>query len=58
MGANFVNVGIGTQHIFQTWKEDKSVDMEVLTMNEHLSISGRPQCQTSQLYLCFIAFYN
>ena len=34
-----VNVGIKTQHIFQSWKEDKSSDMDVMNMYEHLSVS-------------------
>ena len=34
-----VNVGIKTQHIFQSWKEDKSIDMDVLNMYKHLSVS-------------------
>ena len=25
-----VNVGIKTQHIFQSWKEDKSIDMDIM----------------------------
>ena len=33
-----VNVGIKTQHIFQSWKEDKSSDMDVMNMYEHLSV--------------------
>ena len=34
-----VNVGIKTQHIFQSLKEDKSSDMDVMNMYEHLSVS-------------------
>ena len=34
-----VNVGIKTQHKFQSWKEDKSSDMDVMNMYEHLSVS-------------------
>ena len=32
-----VNVGIKTQHLFQSWKEDKSIYMDVLNMYKHLS---------------------
>ena len=37
-----VNVGIKTQHIFQSWKEDKSIDMDVLNIYKHLSMSICP----------------
>ena len=34
-----VNVDMKTKHIFQSWEEDKSIDMDVLNMYEHLSVS-------------------
>ena len=34
--VNFCNK---TQHIFQSWKEDNSIDMDVLNMYKHLSVS-------------------
>ena len=50
-----VNVGIKTQHIFQSWKEDKSSDMDVMNMYEHLSVSIWPQSQITEIHLCFKA---
>ena len=50
-----VNVGIKTQHKFQSWKEDKSSDMDVMNMYKDLSVSIWPQSQITEINLCFKA---
>ena len=50
-----VNVGIKIQHIFQSWKEDKSIDMDILCMYKHLSVGILPQNQITEIILCFLA---
>ena len=48
-----VHVGIETQHIFQLLKEDKSIDMDVSDMYEHISVTIWSQSQIAEINLCF-----
>ena len=34
-----VNFGLKTQHIFQSWKEDTRIDMDILTMFKHVLVT-------------------